>query len=85
MHDFVLETEQRAVDVSLVLPHYRARNQPLGHRLSMFVGSERGDSVKVKVVRPKFRGPILMLDADPPRVCSAGVFSPHAPGSSIWR
>ncbi|OCH85218.1 hypothetical protein OBBRIDRAFT_785135 [Obba rivulosa] len=50
-HDFVLESEQRPIDVSLVLPHYRARNQPLGHRLSMYVGSERSESVKVKVCR----------------------------------
>ena len=50
-HDFTLETDDRPIDVSLVLPHYRAHNQPYDHRLSMFVGSESGSSVKVKVVR----------------------------------
>ncbi|KAI0927978.1 hypothetical protein AcV7_009317 [Taiwanofungus camphoratus] len=49
--DFSMETEHRPVDVSLVLPHYRARNQPLDHRLSMYVGSEKGESIKVKVCR----------------------------------
>ncbi|KAH9934961.1 uncharacterized protein B0H18DRAFT_1082689 [Fomitopsis serialis] len=47
--DFALETEHRPVDVSLVLPHYRARNQPFDHRLSMYVRSERAESMKVKV------------------------------------
>ncbi|CDO68880.1 hypothetical protein BN946_scf185000.g23 [Trametes cinnabarina] len=50
-HDFTLETDDRPIDVSLVLPHYRAHNQPYDHRLSMYVGSESGSSVKVKVCR----------------------------------
>ncbi|KAJ8468661.1 hypothetical protein ONZ51_g9496 [Trametes cubensis] len=50
-HDFTLETDDRPIDVSLVLPHYRAHNQPYDHRLSMFVGTESGSSVKVKVCR----------------------------------
>ncbi|OJT12242.1 hypothetical protein TRAPUB_11230 [Trametes pubescens] len=50
-HDFALETDDRAIDVSLVLPHYRAHNQPYDHRLSMYVGSESGSSMKVKVCR----------------------------------
>ncbi|CCM05045.1 uncharacterized protein FIBRA_07247 [Fibroporia radiculosa] len=49
--DFALETEYRPVDVSLVLPHHRARNQPLDHRLTMYVGSESAESIKVKVCR----------------------------------
>ena len=49
-HDFVLETERRPIDVSLVLPHFRARNQPIGHRLSMYVGNDSSESIKVKVV-----------------------------------
>lgn len=48
--DFTLETDHRPIDVSLVLPHYRARNQPLDHRLSMYVGNDNADSIKVKVV-----------------------------------
>lgn len=47
--DFALDTAQVPVDVTLVLPHYRARNQPLGHRLALFVGNDSG--VKVKLVR----------------------------------
>jgi len=49
--DFTLETDHRPIDVSLVLPHYRARNQPLDHRLSMYVGNGNADSIKVKVCR----------------------------------
>jgi hypothetical protein len=48
--DFALETEQEPIDVSLVLPHYRARNQPLDHRMNMYVSSDDGD-VRVKVCR----------------------------------
>ncbi|KAI0648310.1 hypothetical protein C8Q79DRAFT_906213 [Trametes meyenii] len=50
-HDFALETEDRSIDVSLVLPHYRAHNQPYDHRLSMYVGSESGSSIRAKVCR----------------------------------
>jgi len=49
--DYVLETEQETIDVALVLPHYRARNQPLDHRMNMFVSNDDGE-VKVKVCRP---------------------------------
>lgn len=49
-----MEIEQESIDVSLVLPHYRARNQPLDHRMNMFVSNDEGE-VKVKVVsRPEF-------------------------------
>jgi len=48
--DFHLETIQKPIELSLVLPHYRARNQPVEHRMAMFVGSETGP-VKLKVVR----------------------------------
>ncbi|KAI0761450.1 hypothetical protein BC629DRAFT_1294740 [Irpex lacteus] len=51
MHDFVLETERRPIDVSLVLPHFRARNQPLNHRMAMYVGNDSGEPIKVKVCR----------------------------------
>lgn len=36
------DADEHPVDLSLVLPHYRARNQPTGHRMSMFVHS-RGE------------------------------------------
>jgi hypothetical protein len=47
--DFVVDTIHEPVDLALVLPHYRARNQPVNHRMSMSIGSESGP-VKVKVV-----------------------------------
>lgn len=50
-HDFVLETSRQNVDASLVLPHFRARNQPLDHRLSMLVANHGADPIKVKVCR----------------------------------
>jgi hypothetical protein len=37
--DFIADADERPVDVSLVLPHYRARNQPTGHRMSMYIHS----------------------------------------------
>ncbi|KZT11590.1 uncharacterized protein LAESUDRAFT_720836 [Laetiporus sulphureus 93-53] len=49
--DFALETDRRPIDLSLVLPHYRAHSQPLDHRLAMYVGSESSESVKIKVCR----------------------------------
>lgn len=49
--DCLLESEHEPIDVSLVLPHYRARNQPLQHRMNMYVASEEGD-LRVKVCRP---------------------------------
>lgn len=51
-HDFVLETNNQVIDVSLMLPHFRARNQPLDHRLSMLVANHGTDPMKVKVVSP---------------------------------
>ena len=52
-YDYVLDTERRSspIDVSLVLPHYRAKNQPVDHRLGMYVGNDSNDAIKVKVVR----------------------------------
>ncbi|KAH8102935.1 hypothetical protein BXZ70DRAFT_760510 [Cristinia sonorae] len=52
-YDFILDTEDRPspIDVSLVLPHYRAKNQPVDHRLSMYVGNDSNDAIKVKVCR----------------------------------
>jgi len=44
----VIENE-KAVDVSLVLPHHRARTQPLDYRMNMHVAGEEGD-MKIKVV-----------------------------------
>ena len=49
-YDYTLDSEYKPIDVSLVLPHYRARNQPIDYRLGMFVGNECDESIKVKVV-----------------------------------
>ena len=46
--DFIAEADEQPVDLSLVLPHYRARNQPTGHRMSMFIHS-RGEIKSVVV------------------------------------
>ncbi len=35
--DFFADVDEHPVDLSLVLPHYRARNQPPGYRMSIFV------------------------------------------------
>ncbi|KIY66047.1 hypothetical protein CYLTODRAFT_423772 [Cylindrobasidium torrendii FP15055 ss-10] len=51
--DFALDTAQAPVDVTLVLPHYRARNQPLGHRLALFVGNDSGVKVKLARINPQ--------------------------------
>ncbi|KAI0691013.1 hypothetical protein BC835DRAFT_1407360 [Cytidiella melzeri] len=51
MHDFLLEAERRPIDISLALPHFRARNQPIGHRLAMYVGNDSAEPIKVKVCR----------------------------------
>ncbi|OSC96615.1 hypothetical protein PYCCODRAFT_1440946 [Trametes coccinea BRFM310] len=82
-HDFTLETDDRPIDVSLVLPHYRAHNQPYDHRLSMYVGSESGSSVKVKVVcvaRPAQPSPksdaASLTPARPPAPSQCRKFTP---------
>jgi hypothetical protein len=52
--DFELDTTHQHIDLSLVLPHYRARCQPVDHRMSMFLGSKTG-TIKAKVVRGSSR------------------------------
>lgn len=46
----MLET-QETIDMSLVIPHYRARQQPVDHRLNMFIAATAAP-VKLKVVSP---------------------------------
>ncbi|KAG5647198.1 hypothetical protein DXG03_001157 [Asterophora parasitica] len=48
--DLQLDLPNQPIDVSLVLPHYRARNQPVDHRMSMYIGSDTSP-IKVKVCR----------------------------------
>lgn len=49
-HDFILDSEYKPIDVSLLLPHYRAKSQPIDYRLDMCVGNESDESIRVKVV-----------------------------------
>ncbi|PFH52465.1 hypothetical protein AMATHDRAFT_140011 [Amanita thiersii Skay4041] len=42
---------QKPVDMSLVLPHYRAYRQPVEHRMSMFIASH-SEQTKLKICRP---------------------------------
>ena len=37
--DFTTDADDHPVDLSLVLPHYRARSQPAGHQMSMYIHS----------------------------------------------
>ncbi|GLB35427.1 hypothetical protein LshimejAT787_0209920 [Lyophyllum shimeji] len=48
--DFHLDIPDHPIDLSLTLPHYRARYQPVDYRMSMFIGSNSAP-VKVKVCR----------------------------------
>ncbi|KAF8061596.1 hypothetical protein FPV67DRAFT_1452513 [Lyophyllum atratum] len=48
--DFQLDIPNYPIDLSLTLPHYRARHQPVDHRMSMFIGSDNAP-IKVKVCR----------------------------------
>jgi len=48
--DFHLDIQSKPVDLSLILPHYRARHQPVDHRMSMFIGNESGP-IKLKICR----------------------------------
>lgn len=59
--DFICKSHQEVVDLSLALPHFRARNQPVGERLSMFV-SATDAPVKVKVCRGITQRSKFLLD-----------------------
>ncbi|EKM83101.1 hypothetical protein AGABI1DRAFT_111606 [Agaricus bisporus var. burnettii JB137-S8] len=48
--DFVLDVDRTPVDLTLIMPHYRALNQPIDHKMSMFVVNRFG-STKLKVCR----------------------------------
>ncbi|KAA1471366.1 hypothetical protein DENSPDRAFT_858889 [Dentipellis sp. KUC8613] len=57
--DFFVDSDDRPVDLSLTLPHYRAHNQPVGHRMKMYVHSERHE-IKAKVCRRSLRSPFFL-------------------------
>lgn len=48
--DLHIDGGRSAIDLSLILPHYRARHQPVDHRMSMFVANDN-EPIKLKVVR----------------------------------
>ncbi|KAF9072865.1 hypothetical protein BDP27DRAFT_1319534 [Rhodocollybia butyracea] len=48
--DCYVDDAQKPIDMDLILPHYRARYQPINHRMNMFVGTEAGP-VKLKICR----------------------------------
>jgi len=48
--DFQLVGGQLPIDLNLILPHYRARNQPVDHRMSLFVANDSAP-IKLKVCR----------------------------------
>jgi len=48
--DFQLVGGHLPIDLNLILPHYRARNQPVEHRMSMFVATDSAP-IKLKVCR----------------------------------
>jgi len=48
--DFHVDGGKLPLDLSLILPHYRARNQPVEHRMSMFVANDN-EPIKLKVCR----------------------------------
>jgi len=64
--DFQLVGGQIPIDLSLILPHYRARNQPIDHRFSMFVANDSAP-IKLKVCRSfpsKFYLEVLAENSD---------------------
>ncbi|KAF8352264.1 hypothetical protein F5887DRAFT_1068604 [Amanita rubescens] len=50
--DFFLDVSRRRkpIDMSLILPHYRARHQPVDHRMSMFISTTKSP-MRLKVCR----------------------------------
>ncbi|KAF8162870.1 hypothetical protein B0H34DRAFT_856487 [Crassisporium funariophilum] len=48
--DFHLDSREMSIDISLILPHYRARNQPIEHRMSMLLANDNAP-IKLKVCR----------------------------------
>jgi hypothetical protein len=48
--DFHMDGGKLPLDLSLILPHYRARNQPVDHRMSMFVANDT-EHIKLKICR----------------------------------
>jgi len=49
-HDFRLHVDHTPVDLTLIMPHYRALHQPVGHKMSMVIRNRSGPT-KLKVCR----------------------------------
>ncbi|KAI0303531.1 hypothetical protein B0F90DRAFT_1809706 [Multifurca ochricompacta] len=62
--DFITDANEHPVDLSLVLPHYRALNQPTGHRMGIYVHSS--GEIKSTICRQSSRTPFFFS------VCSSG-------------
>ncbi|KAN0130374.1 hypothetical protein V8E53_011775 [Lactarius tabidus] len=56
--DFTTDADDHPVDLSLVLPHYRARSQPTGHQMSMYVHSS--GEIKSTICRQSSRTPFFL-------------------------
>ncbi|KAH9180240.1 hypothetical protein EDB89DRAFT_1840237 [Lactarius sanguifluus] len=56
--DFTTDADDRPVDLSLVLPHYRARSQPTGHQMSMYIHSS--GEIKSTICRQSSRTPFFL-------------------------
>ncbi|KAF7294725.1 hypothetical protein MIND_01009900 [Mycena indigotica] len=52
--DFYVDIAHKPIDLSLVLPHFRARNQPIEHRISMYIANDSAP-IKLKVCRSVYR------------------------------
>ena len=65
--DLAVETTQQPIDLLLVLPHYRARHQPVNHRMSMFLGSDSAP-IRAKVVSTRVTE-VTSLANSRPRQC----------------
>ncbi|KAH9055933.1 hypothetical protein EDB87DRAFT_1638472 [Lactarius vividus] len=57
--DFTTDADDRPVDLSLVLPHYRARSQPTGHQMSMYIHGS--GEIKSTICRQSSRTPFFLI------------------------
>lgn len=80
--DFCLDVADEQVDLSLVLPHYRARTQPVNHRMNMFIGGEHAP-VKAKVVCPFVPYPSSVLTAIAVPNLTSRQILPGRPGQNL--
>ncbi|KAI0045151.1 hypothetical protein FA95DRAFT_1495930, partial [Auriscalpium vulgare] len=58
--DFVADADDQSIDLSMIIPHYRAHNQPNDYRLSMHIHSRQGE-IKTTVCRKSPRSPFFLF------------------------